>query len=233
MPAITSRSTCRPRRRSSTKQLFDYTATDFRVAISNLKAAKPDAVFSADAAESSGQPALMKQLSQANLGIPYFAGVGTVSQTVIDLAGAGGNGTYSADLYFPEAEPWTSNSENQAFMKAFQKKAGQLPDKFAALGAESVDVWAQAVEAAGTTDREKVADAIKGQTFSEHGAGRGHVHRPGPDDQPDVRLPGRRPEGQGPRQGRRPGRRSGRSNATGLRRPAITRPEVGHGSRCL
>jgi branched-chain amino acid transport system substrate-binding protein len=150
-----------------TKQLFDYTATDFRVAISSLKAAKPDAVFSADAAESSGQPALMKQLSEADLGIPYFAGVGTVSQTVIDLAGAGANGSYSADLYFPEAEPWASNPANQAFMKAFQEKAGQLPDKFAALGAESVDVWAQAVESAGTSDREKVADAIKGQTFSD------------------------------------------------------------------
>lgn len=147
------------------KQVFDYTATDFRVAISNLKAAKPDAVFSADAAESSGQPALMKQLSQAKLGIPYFAGVGTVSQAVIDLAGPGANGAYSADLYFPEAEPWASNADNQAFMKAFKKKAGRLPDKFAALGAQSVDVWAQAVEKAGTTDRKKVAGAIKGQQF--------------------------------------------------------------------
>lgn len=149
----------------ASKQAFDLTATDFRVAISNLKAAKPDAIFSADAAESSGQPALMKQLSEAKLGIPYFAGVGTVTQTVTNLAGKGANDAYSADLYFPEAQPWASNPDNQVFMKAFKKKAGQLPDKFAALGAQSVDVWAQAVKKAGTTDRKKVADAIKGQNF--------------------------------------------------------------------
>ena len=150
-----------------TKQLFDYSATDFRVAISNLKSANPDAVYSADAAESSGQPALMKQLAQANLGIPYFAAVGTVSQSVIDLAGDGANGTYSADLYFPQADPWASNPQNQAFIKAFQQKTGRLPDKYAALGAESVDVWAQAVEKAGSTDRDQVANAIKGHDFGD------------------------------------------------------------------
>jgi branched-chain amino acid transport system substrate-binding protein len=81
-----------------TKQKFDVTSTDFRVAISNLKAESPDAVFSADASEASGQPALMKQLGQAGLDVPYFAGLGTVSQTVVDLAGSGSEGTYSADL---------------------------------------------------------------------------------------------------------------------------------------
>jgi branched-chain amino acid transport system substrate-binding protein len=151
----------------ATEQKFAYTDTDFRVALSSLKAAKPDAVFSANAAESSGQPALMKQLSQAGLHVPYFAGTGTVSQTVIDVAGAGANETYSADLYFPEAEPWASSEKNKAFIASFQKKTGDKPDKFAALGAQSVDVWAKAVEKAGSTDRTKVADAIKGATFKD------------------------------------------------------------------
>lgn len=151
----------------ATEQLFAYTDTDFRVALSSLSAAKPDAVFSANAAESSGQPALMKQLSQADLGVPYFAGTGTVSQTVVDVAGAGANEAYSADLYFPEAEPWASSEKNKVFIKSFQKKTGDLPDKFAALGAQSVDVWAKAVEKAGTTDRLKVADAIHGQAFAD------------------------------------------------------------------
>ena len=150
-----------------TTQEFAYTDTDFRVALSSLKAAKPDAVFSANAAESSGQPALMKQLSAANLGVPYFAGTGTVSQTVINVAKAGANDAYSADLYFPEAEPWASNEKNQAFIKAFEAKTGDMPDKFAALGAQSVAVWAAAVEKAGTTEQKAVADAIKGATFTD------------------------------------------------------------------
>ena len=149
------------------EQLFAYTDTDFRVALSSLGSAKPDAIFSANAAESSGQPALMKQLSQADLGVPYFAGTGTVSQTVIDVAGAGANDAYSSDLYFADAEPWASSEKNQAFIKAFKAKTGDMPDKFAALGAQSVDVWAKAAEKAGTTDREKVADAIHGQSFAD------------------------------------------------------------------
>lgn len=151
----------------ATEQLFAYTDTDFRVALSSLAAAGPDAVFSANAAESSGQPALMKQLSQADLGVPYFAGTGTVSQTVVDVASAGANEAYSADLYFPEAEPWASSEKNKVFIKTFQEMTGDLPDKFAALGAQSVDVWAKAVEKAGTTDRTKVANAIHGQTFAD------------------------------------------------------------------
>lgn len=150
-----------------TKQKFDVTSTDFRVPISNLKAAKPDAVFSADASEASGQPALMKQLGQAGLGVPYFAGLGTVSQTVVNLAGAGSDGTYSADLYFPDQKPWSANEKNNAFVTAFKAKTGELPNKYAALGAESVDVWAKAVQSTGTTDRDKVATAIKGKSFDD------------------------------------------------------------------
>lgn len=151
----------------ATTQLFAYTDTDFRVALSSLASAKPDAVFSANAAESSGQPALMKQLSQADLGVPYFAGTGTVSQTVIDVAGVGANEAYSADLYFPEAEPWASSEKNRAFIRAFKSETGDLPDKFAALGAQSVDVWAKAVAKAGTADRTKVAEQIHGNTFKD------------------------------------------------------------------
>jgi branched-chain amino acid transport system substrate-binding protein len=150
-----------------TQQKFDVTSTDFRVPISNLKAAKPDAVFSADASEASGQPALMKQLGQASLGVPYFAGLGTVSQTVVDLAGSGSEGSYSADLYFPDQKPWSTIPKNQNFVTAFKAKTGDLPNKYAALGAESVDVWAKAAQKAGTTDRDKVASAIKGQSFDD------------------------------------------------------------------
>lgn len=149
------------------EELFDYSDTDFRVAISNVTASNPDVLYSANAAESSGQPALMQQLGASNLGFPYFAGTGTVSATVIETAGAGAAETVSADLYFPEAEPWASNAKNIEFMAAFKEKNGDLPDKFAALGGQSVDVWAQAVENAGTTERRAVADAIYSQSFPE------------------------------------------------------------------
>lgn len=149
------------------EELFEYTDTDFRVAISNVLASNPDAVYSANAAESSGQPALMQQLGASNIDFPYFAGTGTVSHTVIEAAGEGAVDTISADLYFPDVEPWASYPANVEFMAEFEETVGSLPDKFAALGAQSVAVWAQAVENAGSAERQAVADAIYGQTFED------------------------------------------------------------------
>lgn len=150
-----------------TEEKFEYSDTDFRVAISSVLASKPDAVYSANAAESSGQPALMQQLQAAKIDFPYFAGTGTVSHTVIEAAGKNAVDTISADLYFPDAEPWSSIDHNVTFMHAFEKAETSKPDKFAALGGQSVDVWAQAVETAGSAKREDVAAAIHGQSFEE------------------------------------------------------------------
>jgi branched-chain amino acid transport system substrate-binding protein len=150
-------------------QKFDYTDTDFRIPLSNLASANPDVVFSADAAESSGMPALVTQYQQSGLKATHFAGLGTVSPNVLKLAGGSKvNGLYSADLYFPEAAPFNSYDANKKFVAAFQKASGgTLPDKYAALGAESVMVWAQAVKKANSLDRKAVGGAIQGQTFND------------------------------------------------------------------
>lgn len=152
----------------ASQQRFDYAGTDFRVPLSNIKAAAPQAVFSANAAESSGMPALAQQYARSGIGVPHVAALGTVSPKVIDLAGgAAVDGLYSADIYFPDVAPFAGYPENQRFAKAFADKTGNPPDKYAALGAQSVDVWAKAVEKAGSTDRQKVADAIHGQRFTD------------------------------------------------------------------
>jgi branched-chain amino acid transport system substrate-binding protein len=149
------------------QQKFDYSATDFRVPLSQLAGSNPDVLFSANAAESSGMPALADQYAESGPKAPHFAALGTVSPKVITLAGgAKVDGLLSADLYFPDVEPFASNKVNTEFAKAFSEKTGQLPDKYAALGAQSVDVWAKAVEKAGGTDRDKVSAAIHGQTFT-------------------------------------------------------------------
>lgn len=149
------------------QQKFAYTDTDFRVPLSNTLSATPDVVFSANAAESSGMPALARQYAEARAPAPHFAGLGTVSQKVVDVAGgAAVDGLLSADIYFPEAPPFAGIPANRAFIEAYQRRFnGEVPDKYRALGAESVDVWAKAVQKTGSLDRAKVANAIKGQTF--------------------------------------------------------------------
>ncbi|GAA4683755.1 ABC transporter substrate-binding protein [Pseudonocardia yuanmonensis] len=151
----------------ASEQTFDYSATDFRVPLSNIQGAAPQAVFSANAAESSGMPALAQQYARSGIGAPHVAALGTVSPKVIDLAGgAAVDGLFSADIYFPDVAPFNGYPENQKFADAFRQKTGNPPDKYAALGAQSVDVWAAAVAKAGTLDRQPVADAIHGQTFT-------------------------------------------------------------------
>ena len=150
-----------------TEQKFAYSDTDFRVPLSNINSAHPDVVFSANAAESSGMPAMAKQYVESSIKAPHFAALGTVSPKVIKLAGGTAvDGLLSADDYFPGAPQFADIPENKTFVAAYQKKSGELPSKYAALGAQSVDVWAKAVAKAGTTDRQKVADAIHGQNFT-------------------------------------------------------------------
>lgn len=151
------------------EQKFAFTDTDFRIPLSNIAAANPDVVFSANAAESSGMPAMARQYAESNLQARHFAGTGTVSPKVIDLAGGSViDGLLSADLYFPDVEPFSGIEKNQRFVEAYSAKfGGELPDKYRALGAQSVDVWCQAVEKVGGTDRQQIADAIQGQTFED------------------------------------------------------------------
>jgi branched-chain amino acid transport system substrate-binding protein len=149
------------------QQQFEFTDTDFRIPLSNLAAAGPDVVFSANAAESSGMPAMAQQLAESSLEALHFAGTGTVSPTVVDLAGGDiVDGMYTADLYFPEEEPFSSFERNQQFVEAYlEASGGDLPDKFRALGAQSLDVWCEAIERAGTTERSAVAAEIHGGSF--------------------------------------------------------------------
>lgn len=148
-------------------QQFEFTDTDFRIPLSNIAAAEPDVVFSANAAESSGMPAMAQQFAESSIEATHFAGTGTVSPTVVELAGGDAiDGLYTADLYFPEEEPFSTFERNQQFVEAYgEASGGELPDKFRALGAQSLDVWCEAIERAGTTEREAVAAEIHGATF--------------------------------------------------------------------
>lgn len=152
-----------------TEQKFAFTDTDFRIPLSSIAAAGADVVFSANAAESSGMPAMARQLAESNIRAKHFAGTGTVSPKVVQLAGGGViDGLYTADLYFPQQAPFDTFPKNVAFVKAYgEQHGGQLPDKFRALGAQSVEVWCQAVTKVKSSERQAVADAIQGQSFAD------------------------------------------------------------------
>jgi len=158
---------------------FPFKQTDFRIETTSIRDAKPDVVISINANEGAGLPAFLQQYAQANIGAPVVCSVGTVSPSVIEAAGPSANGLTSADIYFPQAQPYASNPVNQRFVAEMQKQFKVPPDKFGALGAASLQIWAKATTKVKSLDRKAVAGAIRGQEiqgtifgdvrFDEHG----------------------------------------------------------------
>jgi branched-chain amino acid transport system substrate-binding protein len=143
---------------------FPFKQTDFRVALTNVKQARPDAVIAINASEASGMPALIQQYRQAGIEAKLIGAVGTILPTVFRVAGEALNGVVSADIYFAELEPFSKIQENIAFVEAYRKAHGEAPDKGAALGAAALQVWARAAETTKSLDRKTVAEAIRGKT---------------------------------------------------------------------
>ncbi len=145
---------------------FPFPQTDFRVEVTAIRDAKPDVVVAINANEGAGLPAFLQQYAQAAVPAPLICTVGTVSPSVIETAGPAANGLISADIYFPDAEPFAGYRENQRFIAEMQKQFKTTPDKYMALGAAALEVWAKAAAAVGSLDREPVADAIRGHTIA-------------------------------------------------------------------
>jgi branched-chain amino acid transport system substrate-binding protein len=119
-----------------------------------------------DSSSGSGMPAFLQQYAQQRVTAPLVSAVGTVSPQVIEVAGAAANGVASADIYFADVEPFRSNPQNQAFVAALAKDGKVIADKFTALGAGALQVWAIAANQVQSLDREKVANAIRGHTLA-------------------------------------------------------------------
>lgn len=149
------------------EEKFPFDQADFRVSLSNVKAANPDITVAINANEGLGMPALIRQAKRSRVPGQLVAAVGTVAPSVIDVAGDSANGLVGADIYFPNVEPFASNPANQAFVAKTEELHDYTPDKFMALGAAALQVWAKAAEDAGSFDKEAVANRIRGGSFED------------------------------------------------------------------
>jgi branched-chain amino acid transport system substrate-binding protein len=147
------------------EEKFPFTQADFRVALTNVRAANPDAVVAINASEGLGMPALIRQARQARVPGQLIAAVGTIAPSVISVAGDAANGLVGADIYFPDVEPFASNPANRRYVAKVQEQHKLTPDKFMALGAASLQVWAMAANELKTLDREAIAKRIRGGSF--------------------------------------------------------------------
>lgn len=147
------------------EEKFPFTQADFRVALTNVKAANPDVTVTINANEGLGLPALLRQAKQSRLPGKIVNAVGTVAPSVIGVAGDSANDTISADIYFPDVEPFMSNEANKKFVAKTQAMFNYTPDKFMALGAASLQIWAMAANEVKSLEKEAVAKRIRGGSF--------------------------------------------------------------------
>ena len=147
------------------EEKFPFAQADFRVAMTNVVAAKPDITVAINANEGLGMPATIRQARQSRLPGKFVAAVGTVAPSVIEVAGDAANGLIGADIYFPQVEPFASNPANQKFVAKSQEMFKYTPDKFMALGATALQVWAMAANELKTLDRAAIAKRIRGGSF--------------------------------------------------------------------
>jgi len=147
------------------EEKFPFTQADFRVALTNVRAANPDVTVAINANEGLGMPAIIRQFRQNRVPGQLFAALGTVAPSVISVAGEAADGLMSVDIYFPDVEPFASYPANRKFVERMQSMFKQKPDKFMAVGATALQLWATAANEVKSLDREAIARRIRGGAF--------------------------------------------------------------------
>jgi len=128
---------------------------DFKAQLTRIKAANPDAVFVpgyyTDAA------LICIQAKQLGLNVPLFGGDGWESDQLVKIGGDAVEGNYFSTHYAADV----ATEQSKRFVAAYQKRFdGKMPDAMAALGYDSALVLADAIKRAGSTDGQKVRDAL-------------------------------------------------------------------------
>lgn len=128
---------------------------DFKGQLTSIQAANPDAVFVpgyyTDVA------LICIQAKEIGLNIPLFGGDGWESEKLIEIGKEAVEGDYFSTHYSTEA----SSEKVKAFVAAYKKRYdGRTPDAMAALGYDSAMILADAIKRAGSTEGQKIRDAL-------------------------------------------------------------------------
>lgn len=146
-------------------ELFQFQEVNFRNLLEKARSLAPDVIVVTNASQASGMAAMLQQAHEIDLPAKIVVMQGGLTDVTVKAAGSSADGSYSAGFYFADRKPFSDIRENQTFVEAYEKAYGSKPDAMAASGYIGVQIWADAVKRAGTTEREAVAKAMRGHTF--------------------------------------------------------------------
>ncbi|MGE0228178.1 MAG: ABC transporter substrate-binding protein [Dehalococcoidia bacterium] len=99
---------------------------------------------------------VLRGLRDAGLMQPAVGGSALASPDLAKLAGGAANGTYVASTWHPDV----ANERSQEFVRAYTEEFGHPPDNYAAVSYASVYLLVDALKRAGSTDPDRLRDAL-------------------------------------------------------------------------
>lgn len=135
--------------------------TDFKAQLTNVRGQNPDVLFIPDYYEKVAL--IAPQVKEAGIEATLVGADGwdTVLSVMDESSFASLDNSYFSNQFTLE-DP---SEEVQTFLKNYKEKFGENPSTFAAEGYDTVYLYKQAVEAAGTIEWAKVIDALKKVEF--------------------------------------------------------------------
>ncbi|MGO4929377.1 ABC transporter substrate-binding protein [Fundicoccus sp. Sow4_D5] len=129
--------------------------TDFSAILTTLLAQDFDILYIPGYYTETGL--IIKQAREMGITQPIIGGDGYHSKTLIELAGA----ENATDIYFTtHFYEGNDDPKTQQFIDDYSEKFGKQPDTFAALGYDASNLLLDAIERAGSTDRQAIIKAI-------------------------------------------------------------------------
>lgn len=130
--------------------------TDFKATLTKLKAMNIDVLFVPGYYEEVGR--IIRQAREMGITAPIIGGDGWDDPKIVEIAGVKSmNNTYFSNHYSPgDKEPFAVK-----FVEDYKKEYGQDPSAFAALGYDAAMMLIDAIKRAGTTNPDKIRDALE------------------------------------------------------------------------
>lgn len=149
------------------EQKFPMSQLDFRGVLTSIRDANPDAVVFWNASTAAGVPSIINQYRQMRMTQPLIAAAGVVVESTVDTVGAAANGIFSTDFYFSDIPPFDKLGQNAKFVAKVKQMTGAKPDKYMAMGALSLQVWAKAANETKSLAKDVIAKRIRGNSIKD------------------------------------------------------------------
>lgn len=136
------------------EQSYSEGDSDFRAQLTQLKSANPEIIYVPGYYTEVGT--IARQARDLGLTVPLLGGDGWDSPRLWEIGGKALNGCYFSNHYSVD-DPAPAV---QKFVSTYKAKYGAAPDALAALGYDAAKILAEAIKGAGSTDGQKLRDAL-------------------------------------------------------------------------